>query len=186
MPAMKKSTRKTSQQAVPLLAMVVVVALVGAGVWFVLSNRGGFKSTDSQVGGPTAVPTPTLIPTPTPTPTLLLHGKETYTISQGPEVKGPKITRAVIDPLDPQTGQNQTVTVKVNHQAPVLSVGLKLTTDNKNKTFPLTRISGTDTDGEWQGSWIMEDTYLYNYLMEITAKTTADQSSVMLTIRQRK
>jgi hypothetical protein len=60
------------------------------------------------------IPTTTIIATPTPTPHFIIKGIETYSISQG-KTNGPKMTKAVIDPHDPDVGATQKFTLFVNH-----------------------------------------------------------------------
>lgn len=122
-------------------------------------------------------------PTPTPTPTALMQGKETYSISQASDNAGPKITKAEIDPLDPKVGGKQTITIHSNFTKPVTAVTVSIKTDNKTFPLTLTRVSGTDTNGQWQTSWTVEDTFLYTYIMTITAQSGDASSKVDLAIR---
>lgn len=120
------------------------------------------------------------------TPKPLATGKQTYTIS-GKSEGAPIISEAVIDPIDPALGANQTWTVRVIdlQQKPVKEVSLSLITDNsKGGTYKLTKIEGTQIDGHWQVSLKMPDSYEWVYQAKITATNVANLShSVTLTFR---
>lgn len=118
------------------------------------------------------------------TPRPLAHGKQTYAIS-GSKKGAPKATEVAIDPLDPAQGASQSATVKVlaMEAGPVTKVSVDLITDNKTKTYPLQLISGTNLDGVWNGTWVMEDSYDYKYQMAIKAENSRDSWTVTLTFR---
>jgi len=51
-------------------------------------------------------------------------------------------------------------------------------------TYPLTLSTGTNLNGEWQGSWTVDDDYLYNYKLILEASAgTADPVRVEITLR---
>jgi len=114
----------------------------------------------------------------------LAHGKQTYLVSGGKK-GAPKPTEVVIDPLDPAQGATQSATVKVlaMEAGPVTKVSIQLITDSKNKIYPLQLTSGTDLDGIWGATWVMEDSYNYKYQMAIKAENAQDSWSVTLTFR---
>lgn len=116
----------------------------------------------------------------------LATGKQTYSIS-GKTEGAPIITEAVIDPIDPALGANQTWTVRVLdlQQKSVKEVSLTLTTDNgKGGTYKLTKIEGTETDGRWQVFLKMPDSYKEVYQAKITATNVSNLGhSVTLTFR---
>jgi hypothetical protein len=109
-------------------------------------------------------------------------GAQTYNVSTK---DNPKITQVIINPLDVKKLARQTVNVNIqelnNKQITVVS-GVAVT-DNKSVTFSLSLISGTNTNGTWQGSWLNQDSYCHNYKLSITAKSESDQSSVVLTFK---
>ena len=119
-----------------------------------------------------------------PTPQPLAHGKQTYAIS-GSKKGAPKATEVVIDPLDPALSATQSGIVKVlsMEAGPVTKVSIQLITDNKTKTYPLKLTSGTNLDGEWSGTWVMEDSYDYKYQMAVIAENAKDAWSITLTFR---
>jgi len=90
-----------------------------------------------------------------------------------------------IDPYDPAPGAQQTLTIEINNfDKPVEKVTAILTTDNKvSPEYPLKQIDGTENSGHWQGSWIINDSYLYNYILTIKATGTNGTSKVDITLR---
>lgn len=172
---MNPQTRQQGQ--IEILVVIVVVAAAAAYALF-------SQKLIPQLQQPTVNPSPEATPMPTPTPTTLISGKETYKISQGPAFVGPKVSQAVIDPLDPGKGNKQIVTVSTNYTSPIDFVTIKLITDTTSQTYPLQLVSGTNTNGDWQGSWTINDSYLYTYIMEITAKSGGVGTPIPLGIRQ--
>lgn len=105
---------------------------------------------------------------PTPNPYKLPRGAQSYTITSGKDVKGPKITNVVIDPLDPKNGTKQTF--KVTVESPVTSAAVTVHTDNKETNVDLKLVSGDSTKGVYQGSWIVDDSYDYVYAFTYVIK----------------
>lgn len=122
-------------------------------------------------------------PTPTPTPTKLLHGKETYHVSGGPP-DAPQLSAVTIDPLDPAVGTVQAISVNMASKYPVKTAFVTIRTDTKSTKIPLTLTSGINTNGTWQASWTVPETYLYTYLITPTAQTDYNQTVDQITIRQ--
>ena len=120
-----------------------------------------------------------LSPTPRPIP----HGKIGFTVSQSDKTK-PQFGKGFIDPYDPAKDQLQIVTIGVKDEQPVTQVTAIIKTDKQISTpLPLKLIGGSDIDGIWQGSWLLDDTYLYTYNLVLTADSTRGQSSVEITLR---
>ncbi len=165
-------TKKTQEPPSSPITGLLVLVVLGLGVLILYQYR-------DSIHLPTlSFPkTMKLGPNPTPTPTKLIQGKETYFISQASDIKGPKITQADIDPLDPKVGQTQTISVKTADSTPVRSVTITFKTDNKVRDFTLTRVSGTELDGIWQTQWQVDDTLLYRYIIVITSKSDRGESA---------
>lgn len=109
-----------------------------------------------------------------PSPRPLATGKQTYLIS-GSTPKAPKMSEVTFDPIDPKSGQNQTIIVKaldVNASL-VKMVSVTLNTDNKSETHSLSLSQGTAQDGVWQGSWKISDSYDYKYTATFRAENAA-------------
>lgn len=125
----------------------------------------------------------TIAPTPTPTPRPIPHGAKGFTVSQTDRTV-PQMSRGSIDPYDPERGATQTVTVAVKHKQPVTEVTAVLKTDHAvSSPFPFTLTSGTSTNGEWQGSWQVTDTYLYKYALVLEATSGTKTAKVEITLR---
>lgn len=181
---MKSSSKQasTGQQITAFIAVLVILG-VTAGIWYRIQQQEKLAQLNPS-GIPEAEATP--IPTPTPTPTKLFHGKDTYTVSRGAQAKGPNITEVSLDPLDPTVGSTQEFSVKVTYNNPVTDVTLKLRTDTKTTTLNLSRTEGSELGGTWTGSWNVPESYLYNYIVTVTATSGNETTTVPITIRERK
>jgi len=92
-----------------------------------------------------------------------------YNILQGRQLT-PTFLKVAIDPRDVKRGQTQTMTIYVkDEKALIKSITAKIKTDTKQFTYPLSRISGTDKNGEWQGSWVVNDTHDKAYTTQFIA-----------------
>ncbi len=120
-------------------------------------------------------------PKATPTPIPIIKGLETYTISQG-KTNGPKMTKAVIDPHDPSVGTVQKFTLYVNHTKPVTAAKITLNSDNKSPTYNLILTNGTPLDGQWSGSWKIDDTHnqTYTFGIEISDGTNTSKNTISI------
>jgi hypothetical protein len=85
-------------------------------------------------------------------------GTQTYRFSHGQDVIGPKPESITIDPLDPEPGRTQTVSIQVSADTPAKSATVEIITDSKTATQKL-----NFKDGQWQGLWTIDDTYNYQY-----------------------
>lgn len=142
-----------------------------------VSKLTGYKPAGNQ-GTSLPEPTPTPIP-PRPIP----HGKIGFTVGQSDKTV-PLFGRGFVDPYDPAKGSTQTVTIAVKYTKPVTKVTAVLKTDNNiSQPYPFKLISGSDTEGEWQGSWQITDTYLYTYALVFNAESSNKSGSVEVTLR---
>jgi hypothetical protein len=181
---MKKSKAKSKGVSViPVAVFLAIVALllgvyiISKGDTSILLSLIGVKQTEEAVDVVKA--TPTVRPTPRPLP----KGPQTYTISHGSEVKGPRMSDVTMDPFDPKVGEKQTATVKIKYTSPVTSVTARLDSDNKKQTYTFNRIDGTDTDGTWQATWVTEDTHDYTYYINFKLDSAVDSYTGGLTFR---
>lgn len=118
--------------------------------------------------------TPTSAPSPKPIP----HGKVEFTVSTGKNSKGPQMSQGFIDPYDPELGAIQTLVIEVAE--PVEKVTAILVTDNKTSAeYQLKKVKGTT----WAGSWKINDSYLYKYVLTIKATGPNGTSKVDITLR---
>jgi hypothetical protein len=171
---------------------LVVILLIAAGVYlaanigiYLYSSRA--NGTDPlaklHLGGLSfARPTPTMpvatpFPTPTPLPRpLLSRGVVTFTTSSSGN-KEPVFQGGSFGPVDAKNGQNQTYTINLKSSVPVTEITATLKTDHGQKTYPLTRSKGNDTDGGWTATWTLGDSYDYVYQISVTAKNSSQMSN---------
>lgn len=152
----------------------------------VIVERGGLRAearTIVNVRSPLLLPPP---PPPPPPPPACQDqypsGAQTYSVSTKTI---PEIYQIIVDPLDVEYLANQTVTASINdaNGNPITEVLGSAITDNKTVDFTLSLISGTETDGVWQGSWKLEDSICENYQISITATSQSGTSMVTLSFR---
>jgi cytoskeletal protein RodZ len=124
-------------------------------------------------------------------PAPLASGKQVYRIMTNSSAKF-KITEAEFDPLDVKEGESQRVKVLVEdlEDKPITSEneieGMAFT-DNKETPFSFELRQVSDANGatltEWEGFWILEDTYDKTYMVSITAKAADQEHKIELTFR---
>ncbi len=157
-----------------IVISVVILLVIFTGVYLLVRQV-------SPTGNLSAVPTPT--PTPTASPRKVPHGKIDFAISQSDKTV-PQLGKGSIDPIDVAQGGTQTVIVAVKNAQPVTGVTAILKTDHQiSSPVALSLISGTATDGQWQGSWTVNDTYTYLYHLKLDAASTNGTGSFELTLR---
>lgn len=152
-----------------ILIIVALIAAVLGGVYFYMLKTGKLAS---------------LFPKPTPVQNIwqppressapLPHGPQTYIV--GGSFAGPKITKITFEPLDPQIGENQTITVKANDTNSVSEIKITAAVDGKSNSFILKLTGGNDKEGSWQGSWKIPGTYKNTYSFVIEAKSATGTS----------
>jgi len=109
-------------------------------------------------------------------------GAHTYSVTTK---SVPTIYQIVVDPLNVNYSASQTVTASIRdtNGNPITSVSGSAITDTKSVNFTLTRISGTETDGVWQGTWVLQDSICQNYQVKISATSQSGTSNVVLTFK---
>ena len=117
--------------------------------------------------------------TPTPTPKPLPSGKRIYNGSHGSDVTGPKPTQIIIDPIDPEIGDKQTLTLKIPHDKPIINATAVLVTDNQHHHFTLINTSSD----LWNTEWEAKDTYDYNYQIQLNLSDENETFTGALTFR---
>ncbi len=172
------SKKATPGQQVSAFIAVLIILGVTAGVWYWMqstpSDNGSI--TEGTPSEPTPFPTPTRAPRPIP------HGKWGFGISNSGA--GPKFGRGYLDPYDPAIRTAQTITLYVADDKPVISVTATVKTDNKvHSPISLSRINGSDLGGEWQGTWTVDDTYLYTYMILFEAVSANGNAKAESTFR---
>lgn len=192
-----KKAEHTSVDAIIIVALVVVLGALGG---YYLMNRSPKNIQTSLTPSPivteekTAPSTTSTVPSsttttkpvnsPTPSPKPIPHGPKNFYVSIGSEVKGPRMGKGTIDPYDPVVGGKQRVTIEVNDTVPVQKVVATIKTDKKtSEPHMLTAAPGVTTKGNWSGEWVMDDSYLYTYILSIQATSASGTSSVDITLR---
>ena len=170
--------------SVPFVVSLLVVLFIGVNVWIYFyapsvfrANTTLYQKVISLFQRP-AKPTPGA-PVIYPLPT----GKQEYTGQYGPAAKGPKIQKAYVDPLTPKNGRKQTVTLLLKNDSPVTSATATLITDHKQVRGSFTLVNGTSTDGTWQLTWTMIDSYDYTYQIYMTLESSTGTWQGALTFR---
>lgn len=171
---------KPRSLVVPLALVLLITSLGGGYLYLSQTYPGIFKQTIqniynravSQTPQPTPTPPPTTPASPLPKPSVILpKGAQTYNFSHGDQVLGPKTSTLTLDPLSPNTGETQTITLKATHTSPITSVSVELITDNQTTPHTLTQKDGTNQDGTWSGSWKMSDTFQAKYGLRLILKS---------------
>ena len=111
---------------------------------------------------------------PTPTPIPLPTGLQSYEFTHGAQVVGPKVAKIVYDPLTPSAGETQKVTLTAAYSVPITEVVLTIVSDHLITPHVLSLASGTNTNGTWTGSWVIDDTLNTRYAARTTLKSTID------------
>ncbi len=157
-----------------VLAGTAVIIVVGILIAALIKPAFLPRNLQNQIG---YNQTPTNTPTPTPTPIPLPKGPREFGISSK---NNPQLRSFKFNEYDPGKGERQTVIIKAVdlEGAKITSIILTLISDHQSKNYPLKLTSGTETDGEWSGSWIVEDTHDYVYKSKITALNDKGQKSV--------
>lgn len=190
MPADQAPPRKTSVKWIPLLLLFLLL-YIGLNIAVYLYGPKLLKQgyvpqllSLTKIATVSPKPTPSPTPTPTPIPRPIPHGKKVFSAGQSDKTV-PQFSKGSIDPYDPANGATQTVIITVKHTQPVTKVTAILKTDHTISTpVPFTLTSGTTTNGTWQGSWTVTDTYLYKYQLVLQAESTGSKpASVVLTLR---
>jgi hypothetical protein len=166
-----------------LLILVLAILVTGATAWklkLISPNRSLIDMFREEFH----IPSKTGILFPTPSPRPIPHGKMGFTVGQSDKTV-PQFGKGSIDPYDPEKGSTQTVTITVKHKKPVTKVTATLKTDkNISAPVPLALVDGTNTNGQWQGSWKVTDTYLYIYKLILKAESASGpEGSVEITLR---
>ncbi|MFA6532444.1 MAG: hypothetical protein WCT22_00425 [Patescibacteria group bacterium] len=155
-----------------LTLLVLFVVVIFSIKQFPVPIEKGPSSIESDKRAPTNIPIPTRVPRPIP------HGKTEFTVSTGKGSPGPLMSQGSINPYDPKLGGIQTLEIEVAE--PVSKVVAVLMTDHKNSPkYPLKKIKGTT----WQGSWKVNDSYLYRYVLTIEATGPTGTSKIDITLR---
>lgn len=171
-----------------IFVLVIIVAAIFA-LWYVYSEKkaisnnidnvlqmvAGSQKHPLQTKKPIIIPTKVIYPLP--------PGEQTYLFSYGDQAVGPKIQKATISTLVPKKGEAQTATIIIANNSPVTGASATLYTDNQQKTYELKLINGSPTNGTWEASWTMSDSYNDIYHLNFLLKSATGNWSGALTFR---
>jgi hypothetical protein len=113
----------------------------------------------------------------------LAQGEQTFRLSHGDKVTGPRLSEVVISELDPSSGQQQTFTATITNDTPVTLALLSLKTDNQTTDYPMQLIDGSDTNGTWSVTLTTSDTHEENYYAKFILESSSGDWSGGLTFR---
>ena len=164
------------------LVIVLIVIAIAATV-LIKSGILSLKVTPTQTAQqPSQLETPlnTQGPTPTPTMTPLPQGLQEYTVGQGAAAKGPYVSKIILDPHDPKINDSMRVRVTSSKRNAQIS---KVIVTEKNDTgsvdHPLTLVSGTADNGEWEAKWNITNTHNYTFSIITTSFGTDGTQTVV-------
>jgi hypothetical protein len=121
-------------------------------------------------------------------PPVISSGDLEFVVSGNWGSDMPAMGAGIIGNSDPLIGETQTLTIEcavtLPKLSPLTSVSVTLITDNgRRPAQPLQLISGTNLGGQWQGSYLIDDTHCTNYQIEINATNAKGTSTVTITLR---
>jgi hypothetical protein len=154
----------------PILFVALGVAVGLFGFFLILANPYGWKlSLPSIIKSPSDTANLPKGVASAPTPYLFLpQGKQTYN-ARGAAGKRSAAVSITYNPLDPQKNTNQTISATIESKETVSSVNLTVNTDKQKNIHVMKLISGTKTNGVWETTYKVTDTYekVYNVSFEI-------------------
>lgn len=140
-----------------------IAVIFGISIFYIRNN---IKDTHiSDATRTIATSSPLIVPSSAPkTIRPIIKGVETYRVSFGKDVLGPKPEKVVINPHDPKVDEVQTLTVFFSKDVDVSKIKVTTFSDNnKSNSYDLISQRNGQKDGEWSGSWKIDNTHLYNY-----------------------
>lgn len=161
---------------ITITVIVVFILYLGLNVWIYFYGTKLFTflpfvkkaaetvSVVKQQGFGVIVPTGDIYPLPT--------GIQQWNVEYAPDMKGPKIQNATVDPLTPKKGEAQTITLVIKSNSPLTSAKATLVTDNGNMSGTFKRVSGSPTDGTWSLVWRVNDSYDHTYRLNMSLVST--------------
>jgi len=185
----KKPSFKDRLPKLPLFVWLVLLfalaLLFSAGIYIAVNPNISLKSLFSRLtGGKQEELKNIWEPPPTTTPPPFGTGKQTYLVSGG-TTGLPHITEIELDPVDPATGANQTLSAKAVNDTPIKELIITLHTDKGDTQMPPLQLSsGTNTDGVWKGTWKFDFSFNLTYRITAVAKNESNLgSAVTITLR---
>ncbi len=106
------------------------------------------------------------------------QGRQVYDITSGGA--SPKFKQAIVDPVDVQVGDTQKMSVWVIETAAgqyITEVTANVETDTGPRLYNLSLTTGSNIDGWWEGSWVVQDTHSRKYLTTFIAKNNVGETA---------
>lgn len=128
-------------------------------------------------------PSPAVAPQSEGVAYTLPSGPQTYRFSHGKDVKGPKVQVVTFDPLDPEVGSTQTITLEIDSPSPLKNAAITLTSDNQEKSLTLKKTGGDALQGTYQTSWVVDDTFELKYSVRYLLLSENDKFDNTMYIR---
>ncbi len=195
MPNSKTSSRKDYFFLITVPIIVGLILSIGFGVWLLffapkdnrLSQLPGIKQTKKFINNqfPVATKAPekeNRLAALTPTPRPIRKGMSRFKISGG-IAAAPQFGSGSVDPVDPGQGNEQTLKINITSDSEVQSAKVTVLTDNGQKDVPMELASGDKTNGQWQATWTIDDTYIYRYKLNLEATNNAATQETSLLLR---
>ncbi|OGM18210.1 hypothetical protein A2V61_02070 [Candidatus Woesebacteria bacterium RBG_19FT_COMBO_47_8] len=163
--------------------IIIAVAAVGYLGYTYFAGQGQLPEPVRKITGlPTGVVSITPTPTPKPTPRPIGTGKQEFGVSMSQDA-WPKMTKLIIDPIDPRLLQKQTFSVEVNDTKPITSVTATVKMNDKTKSVQFSLVDGTNLKGRWEGSWMFSGGYDEYYHLILEGVSGTGKSSFEMVIR---
>jgi len=187
----KKGSHYSGDTELTILFIVVffLVFLILGIVYYNFTSKSNkktslvFKNSQTETSEPSIenedAPANSTPPSPTPTkkPPKPNPNDHQQINTQNTKKVGPIPYYISFNPYDPKINSNQTVTIKLRDTSPIKKVTYRINTDNtQTEPIDLKLISGTPTDGQWQGDFIINDTYDEIYYMVFEAIDSQNQT----------
>lgn len=195
-----KQAKNQSFQYLKIGVLIVLIALIGVVAWKLhisqpatqpaQTDSDNLATQDRSLDSPFSTSlekkqsgeTTTIAVAPTKTPKRIPSGKTGFSVSGGKK-DAPQFNRGELDPYDPQQGEKQTVTINLVSQSPISSAQATFETDNKKEVLDLNLVEGSDTEGAWSSSWVVDDSYDTIYRLTLTATNAQETQEATITLR---
>jgi len=168
----------TSNKRVYLLVGILVLLLAITGFLGFKYFTGGTIDL-SQISSRFQTTT-TEAPKPSGDPKPIGTGKQEFNFSHGSEVTGPKLTKVILDPIDPEPNQPITIHVTIENNTPLTKSDIIIETDNKTNIQEMI----TTDNNSYLAKLKLKDTYDYNYYIKFDLQSNTGNYSGGLRLRQ--
>ena len=116
---------------------------------------------------------------PKTSPKPIGSGLQEFNFNHGNQVTGPKLIKVIVNPIDPQPGQTQTITATIKNDSPLTKANLIIETDHDITIQAMSLNKDT-----YQADIKLKDTYDYNYYIKFDLQSPTGNYSGGLRLRQ--